>query len=227
MLKTTILLTVSLVCAGTLSAQTEAQKKDKPLGTATPADVNTAGKPTPGKVPPTSAAQEPSTANAPKIDKNPKPIDRANMDLSVKPSDDFFEYANGTWIKNNPIPPEFTRWGSFNELAEKNNDALHTIAEKAAKDAEKLKSADKVEQAAAADIQKVGDYYASGMDEKKIDADGVKPLADEFKRIDGLTSKDDVVKEVGHLHLMGVNALFRFGSGQDEKESTRVIAQAH
>ena len=144
------------------------------------------------------------------------------MDTSVKPSEDFFQYANGTWIKNNPIPPEFTRWGSFNELAEKNNDALHEIAEKAAKEAENARNQEKPEQPGAADVQKVGDYYASGMDEKAIDAARVKPLEDEFKRIDGLKDKADVLKEIAHLHLKGVNAFFNFGSGQDEKNSTMI-----
>ena len=54
------------------------------------------------------------------------------MDTSVKPGDNFYLYANGNWLKNNPVPPEYSRWGSFNELVEKNNDALHEIAEKAA-----------------------------------------------------------------------------------------------
>src|SRR5207253_7635333 len=69
----------------------------------------------------------------PKIEKKPPPIDPKNMDTSIKPQDDFFMYANGGWIKRTEIPPEYARWGSFNELIEKNNDALHEIAEKAAK----------------------------------------------------------------------------------------------
>ena len=90
---------------------------------------------------------------------NAKPIDQSNFDTSVKPSDDFFLYANGGWIKRTEIPPEYSRWGSFNQLIEHNNDALHAIAEKAAK----TKSTDPT-------VQKVGDYYASGMDEKTIEA---------------------------------------------------------
>src|ERR1700675_4940753 len=60
-------------------------------------------------------------------------LDPKNMDTSVKPQDDFFMYANGGWIKKTEIPPEYSRWGSFNQLIERNNDALHAIAEKAAK----------------------------------------------------------------------------------------------
>src|SRR5207247_5282578 len=90
----------------------------------------------------------------PATDENAKPIDPSNMDPSVRPTDDFFLYANGGWIKRTEIPPEQARWGSFNQLIEHNNDALHAIAEKA----EKTNSTD-------ADSKKVGDYYASGMDE--------------------------------------------------------------
>ena len=62
---------------------------------------------------------------------NPQPLDANSRDSSVKPGDDFFLYANGGWIKRTEIPPEYSRWGAFNELIERNNDALHTIAEKA------------------------------------------------------------------------------------------------
>src|SRR5437016_12193896 len=148
-------------------------------------------------------------------DENAKPVDPSNMDPSVKPSDDFFLYANGGWIKRTEIPPEYSRWGSFNQLIEHNNDALHAIAEKAAK----AKSNE-------ADAKKVGDYYASGMDEKTIEAMRTKPLQDELAKIDSMKDRQDVLKEIGHLHLIGVNAFFNFGSGQDDKDSTREIAQA-
>ena len=101
---------------------------------------------------------------SPSAVKNPPPLDPRNMDMSVKPGDNFYLYANGNWLKNNPVPPEYSRWGSFNELIEKNNDALHEIAEKAA--AEKSDSPD---------VQKVGDFYASGMNEAEIN---VTPLID-------------------------------------------------
>lgn len=140
------------------------------------------------------------------------------MDTSVKPSDDFFMYANGGWIKRTQIPPEYSRWGSFNQLIEKNNDALHEIAEKASKT--------KVDPKAAPDVQKVGDYYASGMDEKTIDQMAIKPLHDELAKIDSIKDRKDVLKEIAHLHSLGVTALFGFGSGIDDKNSTMTIANA-
>src|SRR5438876_645916 len=159
--------------------------------------------------------KSPAAGAKPSDDTNAKPIDPSNMDPSVKPADDFFLYANGGWIKRTEIPPEYSRWGSFNQLIEHNNDALHAIAEKAAK----AKSNE-------ADAKKVGDYYASGMDEKTIEAMRTKPLQEELAKIDNMKDRQDVLKEIGHLHLIGVNAFFNFGSGQDDKDSTREIAQA-
>ena len=157
------------------------------------------------------------------IEKSAPPLDPKNMDTSIKPQDDFYLYANGGWIKQNPIPPEFARWGSFNALAEHNNDALHEIAEKAAAASIKAPAnpGDK-----AADLRKVGDFYASGMDEKTVDAARITPLADEFKRIDALKDRGEVLKEIAHLHASGLTGLFRFSANQDAKNSTMVIAQA-
>ena len=145
-------------------------------------------------------------------------LDPKNMDTSVKPQDDFFMYANGGWIKKTEIPPEYSRWGSFNQLIEQNNDVLHKIAEKAAKTPANSKTAP--------DLQKVGDYFGSGMDEKAIDAARTKPLQDELSRIDAIKDRNDVLKEIAHIHSFGGNAFFGFGSGQDDKDSTRDIAQA-
>src|SRR5881392_2416114 len=156
--------------------------------------------------------------SAPKIEENPPPLDPKDMDTSVKPQDDFFRYANGGWIKNTEIPPEYSRWGSFNQLVEHNNDALHEIAEKAA--------SSHVDPKTASDVQKVGDYYASGMDEKTIDAARIQPIQDEFKRIEAIKDRNDLLNEIAHLHTIGVDAFFGFGSGQDAKDSTRENSQA-
>ena len=76
------------------------------------------------------AQPELSTPRAPNlspIQQNPPPLDPKNMDTSVKPQDDFYLYANGAWLKQNPVPPEYSRWAAFDELTEKNSDALHKI----------------------------------------------------------------------------------------------------
>ena len=111
-------------------------------------------------------------------EQNPTPLDASNRDSSVKPGDDFFLFANGNWIKKTEIPPEYSRWGAFNELIERNNDALHTIAEQA--------SQTKVAPKLAPETQKVGDYFASGMDEKAIEAARTTPLKEEFEKIDAM-----------------------------------------
>ncbi|MEP6821216.1 MAG: M13 family metallopeptidase, partial [Chthoniobacterales bacterium] len=148
----------------------------------------------------------------------PPAFDVQNMDKSVKPSEDFYTYANGTWLKKNPIPPEESRWGSFNILLERNNAAMKIAAEDAGK---------KTDAAADPAVQKVGDYYASGMDEKAINEAKAKPLADEFKKIEDVNDPEGLLKEIAHLHTMGVTAFYGFTSGQDDKNSTMVIAQAY
>jgi predicted metalloendopeptidase len=154
----------------------------------------------------------------PSLENNPAPIDPSNFDTSVKPSDDFFLYANGSWIKRTEIPPEYTRWGSFNELIEHNNDALHEIAEKTENT--------KVDPRMAPEAEKVRDFYVSGMDEKTIEASRTKPLDDEFNAITAINDRSALLKKIAHLHSIGIGVLFNFGSHSDSKDSTHEIAQA-
>src|SRR5437868_7094498 len=211
-----------VLTAATALAQTEPQKSP-PLATVTPpTNVQTAGKIPAEKSPPSltspvAQTQGEITSRTPEDKNPPPPFDTANMDISVKPGDDFFLYANGGWIKRTPIPPEYSRWGSFNQLIEKNNDALHDVAERAAKETT----------ASDPDAKKVGDYYASRMDEATIEVARVKPLTDELKRIDAVKNRDDVLREIAHFHDLGVSSLFGFTSGQDDKNSTMVISQAY
>ena len=230
MFKPICLLLTGLLAAGNLFAQTEPDKSPAAKDAVRPRD---AAKPATEQSPPPAPGQSPvapastDAAAKPQVDKNPPPLDPKNMDTSVKPEEDFYLYANGGWIKRNPVPPEFSRWAAFNELAEKNNDALHEIAEKAAAVAPKAAKQSKVEKAAAADLQKVGDFYASGMNEKAVDAAKAKPLEDELKRIASLKESKDVLKQIARMHTMGIYAFFLFASGQDDKNSTMVIAQAY
>jgi predicted metalloendopeptidase len=206
---------LSFAVALGLHAQTEPEKTP-PTGKSPTDTKKAAAQKQTAPVPSSGSKGGDATAKA-KTDAsaNAKPIDSSNFATSVKPADDFFLYANGGWIKRTEIPPEYSRWGSFNILIEQNNDALHAIAESAAK----TKANDPT-------AQKVGDYYASGMDEKTIEAMRTKPLQDELAKIDNIKEKQDVLKTISHLHMIGVNAFFNFGSGQDDKDSTREIAQA-
>ena len=106
----------------------------------------------------TALAFAPKTSDGPKP---PKYIDKANMDLSVKPGDNFYMYVNGGWIKNNPVPGSKTRWGSFDLLREESSKRMQTLL----KDAVKKGATD-------ARMQKIGDFYTSGMDSATVEALG-------------------------------------------------------
>ncbi|HET7675851.1 MAG TPA: M13 family metallopeptidase, partial [Gammaproteobacteria bacterium] len=138
------------------------------------------------------------------------------LNKSVSPADNFFEYANGGWQKNNPIPAEYSRWGTFNVLQIQNQQIIKGILEDAAKAKARAGSTE----------QKVGDFYASGMDTAAIEKTGAKPLAPEFKRIDGIKNLAGLQREIAHLQLIGVDAMFGFGSMQDFKNSSKVIGAA-
>ncbi len=139
-------------------------------------------------------------------------IEPANLDPSVKPGDDFYRYANGGWMKKNPVPAAYSAWGAFYERDLENREDLHTILEGTAK----AKGATGLE-------QQVGDFYASGMDEAAVNAAGIAPVEPELAKIAALRSAGELPAAVGHMHRLGSGALFSFGSEQDPKNSTMVI----
>jgi putative endopeptidase len=150
------------------------------------------------------------------IPRPPRGFDTAWMDNTANPCTDFYQYACGTWLAKNPIPPDQSRWGRFNELEERNLAILREILETSA-----------VPQPNRTPIeQKIGDYYASCMDEKAINAKGLAPLKPELDRISALKDKKNLAAVVAHLHRIGVRALFGFGSDPDYKNSKWMIAVA-
>ncbi len=148
-------------------------------------------------------------------DKNFKFIDPANMDLSIKPGDNFFLYANGTWLKNNPVPPSKTRWGSFDALRQSSLDNLKLITEDAAKNASKNNL-----------YQRVGDLYAAAMDSAAIEKLGYTPIKSELERLNALTTQEQVLNEIATLRTHGMGGvLFGFGVGQDDKNVNQYIPE--
>jgi putative endopeptidase len=143
-------------------------------------------------------------------------IDKGNMDLAVKPGDDFYEYANGTWIKNNPVPPKDTRWGSFFQLREFNAKALRTILDEASS-----------KNAAVGSVEKrVGDFYASGMDSLAIEKAGHKSIDADLKRIKAIKDLNGVLSEVAYLRTIGAGSpLFGFGVDQDSKNPNKMMPE--
>src|SRR5690349_718574 len=144
-------------------------------------------------------------------------VDRANFNTSVKPGDDFYEYVNGAWIKNNPIPPEYSRWGAFPKLRDDNLAALRAILEDLSEDDSNLTE----------DGRKLRDFYRTAMDEEKVNKLGAAPLAEPLARINKISNMDELVAEVGRLRSVGVASMFSFWVDQDEKQSNRYIAYVY
>ena len=138
------------------------------------------------------------------------------LDKSVDPTQNFFAFANGGWQKTHPIPADQSRWGTFNILQIDNQKVLKGILEQDAKGKNKHGSL----------AQKLGDFYATGMDEPGIEAAGIKPLQPELDAIAAIHDQVSLQDEVAHLQMIGVNAMFGFGSAQDFKDSSKVIGFA-
>ena len=140
----------------------------------------------------------------------------ANLDKTCKPCDDFYQFAMGGWMKNNPIPADHASWSTGAELAEKNQASLRLISETAAK----------ASAPAGSNEQKVGDFYASCMDTAAIESAGTKPLNANWTAIGNIQDRSALLAEVARLHLQGIHAVFDFSSTQDFANSTRVIGDA-
>ncbi|MEZ5305940.1 MAG: M13 family metallopeptidase [Pyrinomonadaceae bacterium] len=143
-------------------------------------------------------------------------FDPTRMDKSVDACNDFFEYANGTWVKNTTIPASQSRWGSFNILADNNREILKGVLEKA--ESEKA--------AKGTNMQLVGDFYSACMNEDMIEKAGYDPVKPVFRVIDGLKNKKDLARVLAEIHNMGIPGFFFFGGGPDLKNSKMTIANA-
>ncbi len=149
-------------------------------------------------------------------------LDLSYLDKAVDPCVDFYTYACGGWIKDNPIPADQSSWGVADKLQDDTRILLRHILEEAASTSQPRNATE----------QKIGDYYASCMDEAAINAAGAKPLQPDLERIAALRTKADIAAWLAYFHArdiynqIGSSALFSFGSDQDFKNSSQFIAEA-
>ncbi|MET4107415.1 M13 family metallopeptidase [Hymenobacter sp. UYP22] len=140
---------------------------------------------------------------------------QANLDTTVRPGDDFYNYANGAWFKNHPIPASESNWGIGKEVQNEVYARLRKLNEDAAK----------ASTAAGSVQQKIGDFWATGMDSATINKQGVAPLKTELNRIQAIKSVADVQATIARLQPLGVNALIGYYVGQDAKNSEKMALQ--
>jgi len=156
------------------------------------------------------SAQQAAPASA----KHEPALDVTSMDRSVDPCVDFFQYSCGGWIKNNPIPPDQSSWDTYSKMQDENRERLRGI----------LEAASKPNSSRDASEQKIGDYYASCMDENAINTKGTKPLKPQLDRIAQLSSKAEIAELAATM--VDDNVLFGFDSTQDYRDASQVIAEA-
>ena len=144
-------------------------------------------------------------------------IDPANMDKSLRPGDDFYNYAGGTWMKNNPVPAKETRWGSFNILRDFNANAVNKVIETAVAD----------KKAAPGSVTKrVADFYSAGMDTVTIEKRGYTPIKNMLQEVAAINSKAGIQKMIARLRVDGAGSpLYGFSVGQDRKNVEVMIPQ--
>ena len=141
-------------------------------------------------------------------------FDIANLDKSIDPCVDFYQFACGNWIKNNPIPPDYTDWVSFTEVQEHNYVVLRDILEKASANGS----------GRSPNVQKIGDFYSACMDERDANKKGYTPLKPELDRVAAVNDKTQMLEVMAHDSLLGPNPLFSFSSQPDLHNADMTIA---
>ncbi|MFH2037264.1 MAG: M13 family metallopeptidase [Candidatus Zixiibacteriota bacterium] len=148
---------------------------------------------------------------------NERGIDPANFDTAFAPCDNFYQYANGNWLKNNPIPAEYSSWSISHEIFERNNDIIHTILDETAHDSKAEYGTNK---------QRIGDFYRVAMDTARIEAEGLSPIKNDLFRIDAISSIEDIQNIIIDFHREGMSFLFDADPEQDMADNTKIIIYA-
>ncbi|MCA1825743.1 MAG: M13 family metallopeptidase [Myxococcales bacterium] len=214
-----------LAILGIVLACSTPKESTKPEATVPPSPANppaTAVTGAPGQVP--NAAGQPANMPAPQPQPSaaarapappPAGIDLSIIDPSVKPCDDFYRFACGKWLERTPIPEDRPLWGrAFSEILERNQALLKEIVEKDARG-----EGDPSDPYA----RKVGDFYATCMDEQKAETASFATLQEELRKIDAVKDQKSLARETAELQKTGARAFFGFGSRQDFKDATQVI----
>jgi predicted metalloendopeptidase len=169
-----------------------------------------ASSPQPQASPPSEAKSQASTRTL--------GVELKNLDTSVRPQDDFYQYVNGGWAKNTKIPGDRVRYGTFIELIDKSEAALKEIIEEAAANKGRKPGSD---------TQKVGDLYLSFMDTQRVESLGVEPVRAELQRVAALKDTGQLPEVFAELLRLGVPVPVRLSVGQDAKQATRYIVYAN
>jgi putative endopeptidase len=143
-----------------------------------------------------------------------KGVDVEAIDKSVNPADDFYEFSNGSWLRNNPIPETESHWSSFSVLSEQNNKILFALLSKVS---------DNPNWQPGTIQQKVSDYFSSAMDTASVKEMGMKAIKPYLTRIEAIASANDVITQIAQLHVIGADPLFSFYIMQDAKNSIQYI----
>mgnify|MGYP003336439944 CR=1 FL=1 len=143
-----------------------------------------------------------------------KGIDYTAIDKNVMPNQDFYHFANGTWLKDNPVPADQSRWGSFDVLADENNKKIRTVIEEVANDKTAAKGTLR---------QKLRDFYNLAMDSAKAEEQGISMIKGDIGRISSLNTKDDVLLCMADLTAKGVDNIFGFYVSRDLKNSSKNV----
>jgi len=159
----------------------------------------------------TAVATDESTTHSAALPPRVPAFSVGYLDRSIDPATDFYHFADGQWLKDNPVPPDKARWASFSELAERNWYLIHGILDDAANQGESLPQH--------SPRREVGDFYASIMDTNRIEKLGLKPIAGDLKKIDRIHTTKDLFALLADFHQRGIDGMFSAGFGPDEKNS--------